>query len=79
MRTVKSRVHAHDEVYNMNHARTGVALIFNHVHFRKMNERMGSEKDKVNISNILKQLQFDVRCYDDLSSEDVLYVLKQGK
>ncbi|XP_029034576.2 caspase-1-like isoform X2 [Osmia bicornis bicornis] len=76
-RTVRSRVQADDEEYNMNHARTGVALIFNHVYFRKMQVRTGSEKDKDSISEALKQLQFDVRCYDDLSSEDVLQVLKE--
>ncbi|NXA40005.1 CASP6 protein, partial [Eudromia elegans] len=63
------------EQYKMNHKRRGVALIFNHEHFfwhLRLPDRRGTYADKQNLTRSLKDLGFEVRCFDDLKAEDML-------
>ncbi|NWJ00844.1 CASP6 protein, partial [Crypturellus undulatus] len=63
------------EQYKMNHQRRGVALIFNHEHFfwhLRLPDRRGTNTDKQNLTHSLKELGFEVRCFDDLKAEDML-------
>ena len=67
------------EEYNMRHPRRGVAIIFNHRKFDRMDSRSGSDKDCVNVSVQLKGLGFEVRPYDDLTYGELVQVLKASK
>ena len=64
------------EVYKMNHKRRGVALIFNHVYFKKMTARTGSIKDCCDLQNVLRNLDFDVKVYTDPTTRTIGTVLK---
>ncbi len=52
------------EVYNMNHRRRGIALLFNHMNFDHrlgLKARNGTDKDRDNLRMTLRQLDFEVR------------------
>ncbi|PSN50060.1 hypothetical protein C0J52_04212 [Blattella germanica] len=66
------------EEYYMGHPRRGVALIFNHQKFDRMNTRTGTAKDCVNLAVQLKELGFEVRSYDDLKYSELSDVLRAG-
>ncbi|XP_076753763.1 caspase-1 [Xylocopa sonorina] len=66
------------EVYNMNHARRGVAIIFNHVNIKKMVRRTGSQKDVDALSDTLKTLGFEVRVYLDPTLESISRILQSA-
>lgn len=72
-------VHVDSEVYKMNHKRRGVALIFNHVYFKKMPARTGSIKDSRDLQNVLRNLDFDVKVYTDRTIQIIGTVLKSSK
>jgi len=62
------------EVYNMRHRRRGVAFIFNHKHFDQrlgLKQRNGTDADRDNLRLTLRQLDFEVRVYDDLPWKDI--------
>ncbi|XP_047347156.1 caspase-like isoform X2 [Vespa velutina] len=65
------------ENYNMNHKRRGVALIFNNAYFNKMPNREGSEKDCKDLAQSLRNLDFEVRIYEDLILEMILETLQK--
>ncbi|XP_010222071.1 PREDICTED: caspase-6 [Tinamus guttatus] len=70
------------EQYKMNHQRRGVALIFNHEHFfwhLRLPDRRGTNADKQNLTRSLKDLGFEVRCFDDLKAEDMLEKIYNGR
>ena len=53
-----------DDVYDMNHGRRGLALIFNHFRFDvrlKLEERAGTNVDKEILKSTLSRLGFDVQ------------------
>ncbi|XP_033230599.1 caspase-1-like [Belonocnema kinseyi] len=72
----KSRLDPNSETYDMNHERRGVALIFNHINFKKMTPRKGTIKDCTDFSRVLKCLGFEVRVYADKSTKHIQQVLK---
>ena len=58
------------EKYNMNHRCRGLALIFNHKNFdpcRGIGTRNGTDVDRDNLELTLKDLDFEVRIYEDLT------------
>uniref|UniRef100_A0A1Q3EXQ9 Putative caspase n=1 Tax=Culex tarsalis TaxID=7177 RepID=A0A1Q3EXQ9_CULTA len=59
--------------YNMNHAKRGLALIFNHEHFEipQLKSRAGTNVDCENLASTLKHLDFDVRVYKDMKLRDM--------
>ncbi|KAK9877975.1 hypothetical protein WA026_020190 [Henosepilachna vigintioctopunctata] len=63
--------------YNMKHSKRGLAIIFNHKHFKMHNlkTRQGTDKDKEDLEALFKNLKFDVKCYDDLDRLEVEKVL----
>jgi hypothetical protein len=53
-----------DDVYDMNHGRRGLALIFNHFQFEarlKLEERTGTNVDKEILKSTLTRLGFDAQ------------------
>ncbi|XP_033191987.1 caspase drICE [Bombus vancouverensis nearcticus] len=68
----------HSEVYNMNHKRRGIALIFSHVNFKKLEKRVGGEKDSKELEQTLKYLGFDVRVYDDSNVKTILSTVQDA-
>ncbi|CAI5680577.1 unnamed protein product [Oreochromis niloticus] len=63
------------EEYKMCNKRRGLALIFNQERFfwrLGLNDRVGTSVDRYNLKKSLKDLNFEVRCYDNYKQEDVL-------
>ncbi|CAK9798525.1 unnamed protein product [Anthophora plagiata] len=75
-KSAKSPVDRYSEVYNMNHKQRGIAIIFNHIHFKNMAERNGAQKDSSNLASTLMQLGFDVRVYLDPPLRTISTVLQ---
>lgn len=67
------------EVYRKHDIR-GTALIFNHKSFSMdyCSTRDGTEKDRDALEEVLKDLKFDVRTYDDLMYEEIMEVIDVG-
>uniref|UniRef100_A0A182N2R0 Uncharacterized protein n=1 Tax=Anopheles dirus TaxID=7168 RepID=A0A182N2R0_9DIPT len=65
-----------EENYNTGHARRGVAVIINQVHFNGKPKRDGSEKDRDSIGSVLHKLGFDVRVFDDPKRKEVFAALR---
>lgn len=63
----------------MNHKRRGIALIFSHVNFKKLDVRVGGEKDSQELAQTLKYLGFDVRVYIDSDVKTILSTVQNGK
>ena len=68
----------HSEIYNMNHKRRGIALIFSHVNFKKLETRVGGEKDSQELAQTLKYLGFDVRVYIDSNVKTILSTVQNA-
>ncbi|XP_067010536.2 caspase-1 [Anabrus simplex] len=68
-----------DEEYNMTHDRRGLALIFNHYRFQdiRLQERTGTQKDCDDLSEVLRNLGFDVEIYHDLTYRDIRNKLEE--
>ncbi|KAL3996577.1 plexin A [Sarotherodon galilaeus] len=63
------------EEYKMGNKRRGLALIFNQERFfwrLGLNDRNGTNADRYNLEKRLKDLNFEVRCYDNYKQEAVL-------
>ena len=66
------------EIYNMNHRRRGIALVFNHKNFDQrlgLKVRNGTDTDRDNLRMTLRQLDFDVRVYNDLPYKEMENIL----
>ncbi|XP_041641277.1 caspase-6-like isoform X3 [Cheilinus undulatus] len=62
------------EEYKMDHKRRGLALIFNQEHFmdeKHLPTRTGSKVDRDNLEKSLKDLNFEVKIYNDKKKSDV--------
>ncbi|XP_053195981.1 caspase-6-like [Scomber japonicus] len=59
------------EEYKMNNKRRGLALIFNQEHFYWMPRRFGTNADRHNLERRLKELNFDVKVYENYKKEKV--------
>lgn len=73
-----SDLNGHSEIYNMKHKRRGIALIFNHINFKKMHSRAGGEKDSKELAQTLHYLGFDVRVYIDPPLKTISSTLKNA-
>lgn len=60
--------------YNMNHARRGLAIIFNHEKFdvEKLRPRSGTDVDAKNLEASLKRLGFEVTVHHDFKTRRLL-------
>lgn len=77
--SVTSRIERDSEFYDMTHARRGIAVIFNHIHFTNMATRSGTVKDCKNLGEALANLGFEVRVYNDPTLKTISSVLKSGE
>ena len=63
----------------MQHPSRGIAVIFNHKNFvprLRLGERMGTDRDKENLTAVLEELGFNVQVHDDLTYKGVEGVLE---
>ncbi|KAL6110786.1 casp6 [Pungitius sinensis] len=63
------------EEYKMDNKKRGLALIFNQEHFfwhLRLSVRNGTNADRYNLERRLKNLNFEVRAYDNLKQVEVL-------
>ena len=62
-------------LYNMNHARRGIALVINIRAYNpnpfKLAERIWSEPDVKNLKTTLEYLEFDLRFYENLTANEI--------
>ena len=67
--------------YNMNHAKRGIALVFNHEHFDmvSLKSRTGTNVDCENLCDTLRGLHFEVSMYKDLRSADIQHEIQTGE
>ena len=66
---IRMPVERDSEVYNMNHPRRGIAIIFNHMNFDPrlgLKQRNGTNVDRDSLRSVLKGLDFEVKVYNDL-------------
>ncbi|XP_056307414.1 caspase-6-like isoform X1 [Danio aesculapii] len=64
--------------YTMKHARRGMALIFNQKNFDcELKVRKGTDADRDNLVSRFKELDFEVKAYNDYSQDDVLFEIKK--
>ena len=71
-------VHKDSEVYNMNHRRRGLAIVFNHKHFDprlQLKQRNGTDADRDNLRQTLNLLDFTVNVYNDASYKEMEAIL----
>lgn len=62
------------ETYNMSHSKRGKACIFNHENFNPnldLKPRAGTSKDRDNLYMRLRELDFDVTYYNDLTFHEL--------
>ncbi|CAK9831338.1 unnamed protein product [Anthophora retusa] len=78
-KSAKSPVDRYSEIYNMNHKQRGVAIIFNHIHFKNMPERFGAQLDSSNLASTLMQLGFEVQVYLDPPLRTISTVLQSSE
>eukprot|EP00096_Caligus_rogercresseyi_P008848 TRINITY_DN2870_c0_g1_i2.p1 TRINITY_DN2870_c0_g1~~TRINITY_DN2870_c0_g1_i2.p1 ORF type:complete len:341 (+),score=91.76 TRINITY_DN2870_c0_g1_i2:254-1276(+) len=67
------------EVYNMNHRKRGIALIFNHENFDprlELRKRNGTRADRENLKKTFRNLEFEVRAFDDLDFANLDKILE---
>lgn len=65
--------------YNMNHAKRGLALIFNHEFFTiaHLRSRCGTNEDCKNLINTLKNLGFEVNDFHNYTHRDIVKNLER--
>lgn len=65
----------------MNHAKRGIALIFNHERFMMSEKqtRLGTNKDRDRLSKVLERLNFDVQIFDDLFMHEIDREIRKGQ
>ncbi|XP_028832766.1 caspase-6-like [Denticeps clupeoides] len=64
--------------YSMSNKTRGLALIFNQEHFfwkLALPSRSGTAADRINLVRRFRELQFDVRAYDDLTEKDIRRII----
>ncbi|XP_041641829.1 caspase-6-like isoform X2 [Cheilinus undulatus] len=69
--TVTSSSQGPREEYKMDHKRRGLALIFNQENFESLESRPGTQADRDNLEKSLKDLNFEVKIYNDKKKSDV--------
>jgi hypothetical protein len=70
------------EEYKMDHEKRGRAIIFNHEKYSeplKLNERTGTNIDKIILKQRFEKLKFEVDVYDDLTVADIKKYLTESK
>ena len=68
------------EFYNMNHRRRGIAIIFNHKNFDQrlgLKTRNGTDADRDNLRITLRQMDFEVKVFNDASYKEIERILEE--
>jgi len=68
------------EFYNMNHRRRGIAIIFNHKNFDQrlgLKTRNGTDADRDNLRITLRQMDFEVKVYNDAPYKEIERILEE--
>lgn len=73
---VYTRTNVDADEYYMKHPRRGKAIIFNHEHFEKDNQREGTQYDVQTLKTTLTTLKFEIEVYDDYEYCDIKNVIK---
>ena len=71
-----------DDAYRMDYAKRGVFVLINNRYFHKttgMSERSGTDEDAANLYRLFKDMGFDVRFEQNISTIDMLKTLDKGK
>ncbi|XP_047433899.1 caspase-6-like [Mugil cephalus] len=69
------------EEYKMSHKRRGLALIFNQERFfwhLRLNDRNGTRADRINLEKRLRDLNFEVRVYEDYKQVDLITKISEA-
>jgi caspase 7 len=69
------------ELYNMNHRRRGLAIVFNHKNFDPrlgLKTRNGTDADRDNLRSTLRTLDFAVKVYNDLPYKEMERILEEA-
>ena len=72
----------HADRYKMDHPKRGHAYIFNHETFNphlNLPPRPGTAKDRDDLSERLKELGFQVKCYDNPTAGEINIALIECK
>lgn len=65
----------------MRHAKRGVAIVLNHFKFsvKSMPARAGTDKDRDDVCQLLKELKFEVTVGNDYTYTEIRNLLIKGK
>lgn len=75
-------IEADAEEYNMEHEKRGRAIIFNHEKYKEgmgVEERTGTNTDKIHLKQRFEKLKFDVDVFDDLKVDEIRSKLTESK
>ncbi|XP_067618366.1 caspase-1-like isoform X2 [Eurosta solidaginis] len=61
----------YEEFYANNNPHVGIAVILNHKYCKGQKDRMGTERDRDTVADMLLSYGFDVRIFNDLTFEKV--------
>lgn len=68
----------YEKLYDMSHAKRGIAVLVNIKRFRTKNEeRFMAEKDVDSLTKLFEKFNFDLRIYTDLKSSDIRKLMKE--
>lgn len=68
--------------YNMEHEKRGRAIIFNHEKYREdlgLEERTGTNADRLCLQQRFEKMKFDVDVFDDLKVHEIKNKLAESK
>jgi len=75
-------IEADAKEYNMDHEKRGRAIIFNHEKFKDylgVEERTGTNTDKIRLKQCFEKLKFDVDVFDDSKVDEIRNKLTESK
>ena len=70
-----------EQVYNMDHAKRGLAVIINNKDFEertRLPTRRGTDEDSFNLLKVFSSLGFDVQVHQNRKCTDMLMILDKG-
>jgi hypothetical protein len=75
-------IEADAEEYKMDQEKRGRVIIFNHEKFKEglgVEERTGTNNDKIRLKQRFEKLKFDVEVFDDLKVDEIRNKLTESK
>lgn len=76
----KTEIAKDADIYNMEHYKRGLAIIFNHYEFMSelIKKREGTQKDVDALTEVFENLRFDVCVFNDYTYEEMSLKLTEG-